>query len=179
VHGYKIEFIEPPYQIVPARTINFSFKEENIMALEIQTLLTKGVIVPSQDEPNQFISNVFLRDKKEQGKYRMIFNLTKLNDFVKYHHFKMETLDTALHMVTPGAFLGSLDFVYAYYTLPVHEAHQKYFKFHFQRQLYNLVSVPMGLSSACRFFTKVLKVPLCVLRKNMAFLLLSILTILF
>jgi hypothetical protein len=97
------------------------------MADEIQKLLTKGAIVESQEEQEQFVSNVFLRDKKEPGKYRMIFNLTKLNDFVEYHHFKMETLDTALKMITPGAYLASLDFVDAYYTLPLHAAHHTFF----------------------------------------------------
>ena len=78
----------------------------------------------------------------------------------------METLDTALKMVTPGAWMGSLDFTDAYYTLPVHPDHQKFLKFRFAGQLYKFVAVPMGLSSACRYFTKVMKVPLSVLREN-------------
>ena len=96
IHGYKIEFSRLPYQDRPIHEIRFTPKEEAIMADEIQKLLKKGAIVESQEEQDQFVSNVFLRDKKEPGKYRMIFNLTKLNDFVEYHHFKMKTLDTAL-----------------------------------------------------------------------------------
>jgi hypothetical protein len=59
-----------------------------------------------------------------------------------------------------------LDFTDAYYTLPVHNEHQKYLKFRFQGQLYHYLAIPMGLSSACRYFTKVLKVPLSVLRER-------------
>ena len=136
------------------------------MAAEIQALLDKSVICESSVEPDQFVSNVFLREKKNSGKFRMIFNLTKLNDFVTYNKFKMETLDTALKMITPGAAMASLDFTDAYYTLPVHLDHQKYLKFRFQGKLYQFLALPMGLSSACRFFTKILKVPLSILREH-------------
>lgn len=30
--------------------------------------------------------------KKETGKFRPVINLKKLNEFVEYNHFKMETL---------------------------------------------------------------------------------------
>jgi hypothetical protein len=96
----------------------------------------------------------------------MIFNLTRLNEFVEYHKFKMETLDTAIKMVTRNAFMASLDFTDAYYTLPIHPEHQKFLKFRFDGQLYKFLAVPMGLSSACRYFTKVLKIPLSVLRQH-------------
>jgi hypothetical protein len=124
LHGYKLELVDTPYQAVPNREIHFSKKEEDFMAQEITTLLTKGVIEESPEEEVQFISNVFLRQKKEKGKFRMIFNLTKLNEFVEYRHFKMETLETALKMVTKNAFMASLDFTDAYYTLPIHDAHR-------------------------------------------------------
>jgi hypothetical protein len=78
----------------------------------------------------------------------------------------METLDTALKMVTKNAFMASLDFTDAYYTLPIHDSHQKLLKFRFQGKLFHFLVVPMGLSSACRYFTKVLKVPLSVLRET-------------
>jgi hypothetical protein len=166
LHGYKLEFTQLPQQTFENHEIRFSTTESAFLAQEIDTLLTKGVIVQSQDEVGQFVSNVFLRPKKETGKFRMIFNLIKLNEFVEYQHFKMETLETALKMVTKDAFMASLDFTDAYYTLPVHESHQHFLKFRFQGRLYKYVSVPMGLSSACRYFTKVLKVPLSVLREK-------------
>jgi hypothetical protein len=133
VHGYKVEFMSPPVQVRPVHEIRLSGKETLIMSQEIATLLQKGVIALSVHEPNQFLSNVFLRDKKELGKYRMIFNLTQLNTFVQYRHFKMETLDTAIKMVTPGAHLASLDFTDAYYSLPLHVHHQKFFQIQFPR----------------------------------------------
>ena len=47
---------------------------------------------------NQFISNIFIRPKSN-WKYRLILNLTKLNQSVNYQHFKMESLNTAMQYI--------------------------------------------------------------------------------
>jgi hypothetical protein len=57
-------------------------------------------------------------------------------------------------------------FTDAYYKLPMHPDHQKFSKFTFDQQQYKFVAVPMGLSSACHYFTKIMKVPLSVLREK-------------
>ena len=84
---------------------------------EIVKLEEKEVIYKVDHTEGEFISNVFLREKKEPGKYRMILNMTALNDFVTYRKFKMDTFETALNMVTPGCYLASIDYTDAYYTL--------------------------------------------------------------
>ena len=48
----------------------------------------KRIIVKSSHEEGEFISNIFLRPKKD-GSFRMILNLKDLNTFVRFHHFKM------------------------------------------------------------------------------------------
>lgn len=58
---------------------------------EVEKMLSMGAIEKSQHEDNEFISNIFLI-KKKNGKFRPVINLKKLNKFVEYHHFKMETL---------------------------------------------------------------------------------------
>jgi hypothetical protein len=87
LYGYKIEFSQTPYQYHAIPEIKFNHKEKLILENEITALLEKQVIVPSCNEPGQFVSNVFVREKKTPGKFRMIFNLTKLNEFVEYHKF--------------------------------------------------------------------------------------------
>jgi hypothetical protein len=166
LHGYKLELLETPQQARPIPEIRFNATEKAVMLNEIDTLLAKQVIVPCDTEEDEFVSNIFLRPKKESDKFRMIFNLTQLNTFVEYHHFKMETLETALKLVTPDAVMGSLDFTDAYYTLPMYHDHQKFLKFTFDGTKYKFLSVPMGLSSACRYFTKIMKIPLSALRQN-------------
>ena len=65
---------------------------------EILSLLKKGVIIPSQHEPHEFISTIFRRNKRD-GSFRMILNLKTLNEHVQYHHFKMETIETVISMI--------------------------------------------------------------------------------
>jgi hypothetical protein len=157
VKGVKIEFqngIEPTQNI--GRTCNFNVREQVIVESEIQKLIQKGVIIPSVHEAGEFISTIFLRSKKD-GSYRTILNLKQFNEFVQYQHFKMDTLDTVIKMMTPGFYMASIDLQDAYYLLPIHKDHQKFLKFKFKGTLYQYTCLPNGLSGAPRIFTKLLK----------------------
>ena len=160
VHGVKISFIEG---IVPRqqayRPSVFNDQQHEIVQNEIQSLLLKGVLRESHSETGQFVSTIFLRPKND-GSFRMILNLKQFNEWVEYHHFKMDTLDTVTRMMKPGCFMASVDLKDAYYTVPIHSDHQKYLKFMFNGTLYQYTCLPNGLSSAPRIFTKLLKVVL-------------------
>jgi hypothetical protein len=123
---------------------------------EVQKLLDKGVILASQQEEGQFVSNIFLRPKPN-GTYRLILNLKRLNEFVVYHHFKMDSVHTAVHLMKQNCFMASIDLQDAYYSVPVSEAYQKYLKFAWKGNLYQFTCLPNGLASAPRIFTKLLK----------------------
>ena len=68
-----------------------STKQKETKNYEIQKLLGKGVIVQCDREPNDFLSTVFTREKKD-GSSRNILNLKYLNYFFNYRHFRMESL---------------------------------------------------------------------------------------
>ena len=74
-----------------------------------------------------------------------------------HHHFKMDTLESAIRMMKPGCYMASIDLKHAYYSVPVAKEHQKYQKFVFNGVLYQFTCLPNGLSSAPRIFTKLLK----------------------
>ena len=65
--------------------------DDLIIAGEINKLLEKGVINKTTHCDTEFISTVFTRPKKV-GSHRLILKLKKLNEYVTYHHFKMESL---------------------------------------------------------------------------------------
>ena len=78
--GLTMEFAEVPMcQVVPP--LNFSPVETEIIDAEISKLLSKGVIVNTTREPNDYVSRIFTRTKKD-GNYRMILNLKTFNDFL-------------------------------------------------------------------------------------------------
>ncbi len=100
VSGQFIEFEIQPIQTSMPVQCQLSNIDSQIVDTELQALLSKGVIIPSQHEPGEFVSPVFIRCKKD-GSHRMILNFKSLNRFVKYHHFKMDTIWSAVRMVRP------------------------------------------------------------------------------
>ena len=50
-----------------------------LVTKEVDTMLEKGAIVKVKPEKGQFLSTIFLREKKEPGKFQPIINLRQLN----------------------------------------------------------------------------------------------------
>ena len=155
--GLNVDFIDcPPVQMLPPKEITFNSEESQIISSELDKLLTKGVIVKSQHCHGEFLSTIFLRRKKTGG-YRIILNLKNLNQYISNHHFKMESLTSAILLMTPGCYMASVDLQDAYYSVPINEKCQKYLKFSWQGELFQFTCLPNGLASAPRLFTKLLK----------------------
>ena len=91
-HGLELDFIEIPITNKPHELL-LTPEEKTIIKLEIEKLLAKKIIIKTTRSPNDFISNCFTREKKD-GSARMILNLKKLNTYIKYQHFKMESIQT-------------------------------------------------------------------------------------
>ena len=77
------------------------------------------MLIESSHERKQeeYLPTFFLRAKKD-GTHRLIFNLKKLNKFVPYQHFKMESLKHVVR-VRPNCVLTSVDLKDAYYSVPI------------------------------------------------------------
>ena len=123
VKGCKIDFDQLPHQRQPPCQHQLSNKETETISAEIKKLVLKGVLLKSSHEEGEFLSTIFLRPKKD-GTHRMILNLKKLNKFVAYHHFKMESLKHVISMMRPNCFMASVDLRDAYYSVPIHQDHQ-------------------------------------------------------
>ena len=134
----------------------FSDKEKQLIDLEVHKMFQKGAIRHALFAPKQFISNLFVIPKKN-GELRPVINLKPLNEFVRYHHFKMEGLNSLLDLLSGAEFFTTIDLKDAYFTIPIHPDHYKYLRFELNSTLYEFICLPFGLSSAPRVFTKVLK----------------------
>ena len=154
-----------PNQTRPRPEIQFDSNEKEIIDSEITHLLEMGVIELAVHSPGEYISTIFVR-KKKSGKYRMILNLKGLNQHIEKHHFKMDTLWSAVRLMTPNCFMASIDLTDAYYVVPIAEEHRKYLRFYWQGCLYQYTCMPNGLSSAPRCFTKLLKPVYSTLRQS-------------
>ena len=139
--------------------------ESTVIDYEVQKLLLKRVISQCEHDAGEVISPVFTRPKKD-GSYRMILNLKRINGKVTYHHFKIETLNTALKLIGEGCFMASIDLKDAYYSLPIHEEHKKLLRSEWKMQVFELNARPNGLALSPRQFTKLLKPIFASLRKK-------------
>lgn len=164
ISGCKIDFESIPVQDrIPS---NYNFKNDEIECIdqEIEKFAKKGIIQPCEHEPGEYISNIFTRPKKD-GSKRVILNLKPLNKHVRYNHFKMDTIKSCINLVTKNCYMASIDLKDAYYSIPIDGNFQKFLKFQWKGVLYKFTCLPMGLASAPRDFTKVLKPVFAHLRK--------------
>ena len=163
VNGYKLEFIDNPVQNQPPSSFTFDDTEIVLIENEIQDLLQLGVLIECEREQGDFLSNIFLRPKKD-GSVRMILNLKTFNTSLEYHHFKMDTLKSALALMRPQCYMASIDLKHAYYSVPIDSEHQKFLKFAWKNTFYKYTCFANGLSPCPRKFTKLLKPVLSKLR---------------
>ena len=54
----------------------------------------------------------------------MILNLKRINKFVDYNHFKIESLQNVLELIIPGVYMASIDLKDAFYSVSIHKNHQ-------------------------------------------------------
>ena len=126
-NGLRLDFKEIPknrqYQF---RTLKND--KLDIAEAEVNKLLNKQVICESKREENDYLSNVFTRNRKDGGK-RMILNIKQFNTHITYHYLKMESINQVIGMVRPNVYMASTDLNDAFYSIPIHSEHQKYLKF--------------------------------------------------
>lgn len=97
--------------------------------------------------PVQIVSGIFLLPK-EDGTLSLILNFKSFNEFATHHHFKMDSLQTIIKLVTPNCFMASIDMKDAYYSIPVKSEDRKYLHFKYADQFYEFTCLPNGLSCA-------------------------------
>ncbi|XP_057299487.1 uncharacterized protein LOC130630106 [Hydractinia symbiolongicarpus] len=139
-------------------------KEVALVTEEVKRMLVKGAIQSICHVKGEFLSNVFLVPKKDGGN-RPVINLKHLNKFVPYHHFKMEGLHLIQEMIQEGDCMCKIDLKDAYFCVPLHQRSRKYVRFQWQGNLYEFLCMCFELGPAPRIFTKLMKIPISILRK--------------
>ena len=163
-YGMTIDFVDTPYQENIPPNCAMSKEMEQACDLEISELLTKHAIVPVLDSSAGFYSSIFFVPKKTGG-FRPIINLKRLNSFVRYEHFKLESMESVRHLIRQGDWMVKLDLKDAYLSVPIHVDHQHYLRFSWRGFRYQFSCLPFGLSPAPRLFTKLLKPVVVALRR--------------
>ena len=145
-----------PFKLINLHGVVLSDEEKKLLDLEVQKMLQKGAIRRASFDPRQFISNLLIIPKK-CGDLRPVINFKPLYEFVQYHHFKMEGLNTLLDLLSGCEFFTTIDLKDAYFSIPIHADHYKYLRFERNSTLFEFICLPFALSWAPRVFTKMLK----------------------
>ena len=165
VQGVTIPLEQEPFQEGIPFPYRLSEWERVAMDGEVAKLLKKGVIERVCPVQGEVISNVFLRPKAN-GEFRLILDLSEMNKAVEYEHFKMTSLQTAIQLMRPNCWMGSIDLKDAYYSVLVRPEHRKFLRFLWRDQLFQFLGMPNGLACAPRVFTKLLKPVFAELREE-------------
>ena len=164
VQGKPIDWLETPVQLKEPRPLTFS-KEENLLVdQEVQKMLDLRVIEPCVDAPGQYVSTIFLRDKPDGGK-RPIFNLKTLNQYTEYVHFKLEGVPALIEQIQQNDYQYKIDLSNAYWSVPLSEQDKPLMRFRWQGQLFQYRVWAFGLAPVPRWWTKLLKPAIALLRK--------------
>ena len=107
-------------------------------------------------ENNTFVSGIFTRSK-EDGSMQMILNLKRLNKFVDYKHFKIQSLQNVLELIRPGIYMESIDVKDTFHSVLVHKNHRAYLTF-FVEEYLKFLCMSSEYGPAIRIFTKISKI---------------------
>ena len=164
IRGLKLDFIQKPHQNQGPHPIRMGKEDRHLMQLEIESMLEKGAIQPTKPSKDQFVSTVFLREKKDGGQ-RPIINLKKLNKIIPYIHFKMESISLLKDLLEQDDLMVKLDLKDAYFSVALHVSMRRYMRFRWEGTLYEFICLCFGLGPGPRIFTKIMKVPITLLRR--------------
>ena len=96
---------------------------------------------------------------------RVILNLRESNAYVRYEHFKMDSIADVINFIQPMCFVVTIDFKDAYFSVFIRPEERKWLRFMWKGKHFQFTCLPQGLTSAPRIFTKLLKPVLSHLRK--------------
>ncbi|CAG2257403.1 unnamed protein product [Mytilus edulis] len=86
---------------------------------------------------------------------------------LRYEHYqiKMEGIHLLKDLLLKNDWMVKIDLTDAYLTLQIAKEHRKYLRFFWQGKIMEFRSLPFGIAVAPRIFTKLMKVPMTLLRR--------------
>jgi hypothetical protein len=130
VSGCKLEFIaDPPVGGLPNKeTLNASKEQGQIIEQEVQDLLSKQAIDPTNKDTDQVISRLFVVPKQD-GKWLAVLNLKPLNAFIEKQNFEMGNWGTRCSLLHQGDYMVRLDLKDAFLSIPIYRDYIRFLCF--------------------------------------------------
>ena len=100
-----------------------------------------------------FFNIVFLRPKPN-GSWRLILDVSRLNEFLVVNKFSMDTTQVIRRSMPENSWATSVDFSDAFHHLPIHRNFRHFLAFQVGRRRFQYCACPFGLSPIPQVFTE-------------------------
>ncbi len=155
--GVKIGLLRrPPLIYIPTALPSDPTRAREI-SRQVRSLLEAGTVSPVRRQDLHCVLPIFLVAKKGINKWRLVHDLRRLNDHVRYRHFRLAGTSVVRQMIRRRDWAVTLDMSSAYHHLAIHPAHRRLLGFALGGQHYQFNALEFGISSAPRLFTKLLQ----------------------
>jgi hypothetical protein len=149
--GVWIQWVDGEPRPYDAGESTFSPPETILVQDEIDQLLAKAAIEEIPEDGAYFVTSMFLVDKKG-GSYRPVLNLKPLNIHTAPKHFKLEGMPVVRDSLQDGDWMCTVDLSDAFFHIPLHQEHQRFFQFRWRGRLYQYRCCPFGWSRSPQWF---------------------------
>ena len=149
---HLLQFNQKPPLIKPTSKCEV---QVSMMTSEFNLMLSEGPIELGHGNKG-FFTYPFLILKKNRESH-FIMNVKPLNQYIACTKFKMMTLKQIREAIHPGQWAVSLDIKSAYCNIPTASRHHCFLHFQWKGKVYQFRTLPFGLSTAPKTFTRVMK----------------------
>jgi ribonuclease HI len=138
----------PPFRGTPTQRAAYQ--------TELQKELDEEIVELTTYEEAKWVNPTFLIEKRP-GEWRKILNCIDLNSWIRDKGLKMEGIQTIFELSQRGDWATTLDIKAAYSHVPVADDLKPYLCFQFNGQVYRYRTMPFGLKSAPRVFSRLMR----------------------
>ena len=127
-------------------------------------MLKEGAIKIVQQGPSLFLSSIFVVPKNDSS-HRPVINLKNLNHYILYSHSKIEGLFLLKETLQEEDCMSKIDVKDGYFSVPLNLRSQNFLSFKWKDLFYHFLCFCFGFGPAPRIFTKLMRIPISLLRK--------------
>lgn len=140
-------------KVVRSRPYYYAPPKLDLMRKQVQELLDKGIIRPSD---STYSSPAFLVAKRGTDKMRLVVNYKELNKVMEIPNWPVETVESAFQHLGSGKVFSTIDLVSAYNQIPLTEQSKQYTSFVVPTGQYEWNRIPFGIASGSMILSKLM-----------------------
>jgi Reverse transcriptase (RNA-dependent DNA polymerase) len=152
VRGHRLRLISRPPLLGPAQFSSHAVRPSPKVLVAVQKLEDMGAVLRVPPSPS-FLSDLFVL--KQRDKDRPIFNCANFNVHLKPPPFHLPNIRHFQSLLSPGAWMYSVDIQNAYLNCRLHPDSRRFLRFFLNGQLFEWQTLAFGVSTIPHDFQQV------------------------